>query len=294
MLWSKPTILYDTILNYRIADHISFAKYWQIKNDPTVSVIRSGHKVCMVTVPSSIHQISILWQHLFLDPLLQDMQTGWHLCLLPRHMVVVIKDGLYICERLAPEKEEQIESTKMYMYRFGYEPDMPVQIHDWRQASEVVMVPTHYKGFVLQPYQPWYKHMQAMGSAFFRLFVPHSTTILCAVLFSLSVGSLYYGYQNYMHNFDRIHVLEAWPAIQSSKARVDQLLQLVGLFTEARAPVSLVKCITMNGESLSIQCDERFSPDKNLDVMKQFLKKYYPHAVHVSKQKGCIVVSVLK
>lgn len=276
MLWSKPTILYDTILDYRIEDHVSLTKYWQIKNDPTLSAMRLGHKVCLVTTPKIIDQTSILWQHVFLDPLLQNMQTGWHLCLLPRHMVVVIKDGLYVCERLMPEKEEQIESTKAYMYRFGYEPDMPLQTHDWRQTSETVTVPPHYKGFVLQPYRPWYKKAQDVGRTFFRFFAPHTTNIFGATLIGLVLGSLYYGYQNDTHDWDRIRVLQAWPTIQSSKARADQLLELVGLLDEAKAPASLVKSIAMDNKGLSIQCDEKFTSDHNVEALKQFLKKYCP------------------
>lgn len=281
MLWSKPAILYDMILNYRIEDCVSWAKYWQIKNDPTVSAMRLGRKVCLVTIPSTIDHASLLWQHLFLDPLLKDMQVGWHLCLLPRHMVVVIKDGLYVCERLASEKEEQIESTKTYMYRFGYEPDVLVQIHDWRQSPESVMIPTNYKGFVLQSHQPWHKKARAVGLAFFRLVAPHTISILGATFVSLIIGSLYYGYQNYMHDWDRVRVLKVWPVIQNSKARGSKLLELVGLFNEARAPRSLVQSIIMNDDGISIQCSNTFSSDKNLEAMKQFLKKYYSHAVDV-------------
>jgi hypothetical protein len=286
MLWSKPTILYDTILDYRTLDPVSFAKYWQIKNDRSMSAMRAGHKVCTVMMPSHINQTSILWQHLFLDPLLKDLQTGWRLCLLPRHMVVVIKDGLYVCERLVPTGEEQIESTKTYMYRFGYEPEVPVEVQDWRHASEAVTVPAHYKGFILQPYRPWYRQTQDIALAFFRLFAPHTPIILLATLLTLSIGSLYYGYQNYAHSLDRIHVLQAWPAIQNSKARVEKFLELMGLLHEAKASTSLVQNVTMNNNGISIQCDDKFPPDKNIEVMKEFLKKYYPHRVRVHSAKN--------
>lgn len=282
MLWSKPTILYDTVLDYRTENHVAFVKYWKIKQAPTISAIRVGHKVCTVIMPPNINQTSILWQHLFLDPLLKDMQTGWHICLLPRHMVVVIKDGIYVCERLTPEKEEQIESTKTYLYRFGYEPDIPIQIHDFRQASETVTIPIHYKGFILEPYQPWYQLLKNIGLSFLKLFVPHTTSILLATFISLCMGCLYYGAQNYVHDFEKIRVLRSWPAIQSSKARLNQLFQLVGLFNEAKAPISLLQHISVNNDGITIQCSDTFSPGKNLEAMKQFLKKYYPHVANVS------------
>jgi hypothetical protein len=281
MLWSKPTILYDTILDYRIENYTSLTKFWKIKHDSTVSAVRVGRKICLATVPQNLSQTSILWQHLFLDPLLKDVQSGWHLCLLPRHMVVVIKDGLYICEGLVSQKEEQIESTKTYLYRFGYEPDMPIQIHDWQKAAEAVTIPAHYTGFVLEPYHPWYKHVQNIGVTFFRLLAPHTISLLCSILLSLSMGSLYYGYQNYTHDQDRIRMLQAWPAIQSSKARTKKLLQLVGLLDEAKAPTSLIQKIDMNNKAISILCSDVFSPDKNLETMKKFLKKYYPYPVTV-------------
>lgn len=281
MLWSKPVILYDTILNYRTEDHVSWLHYWKLKQDKTLTVVHIGQKVCVATVPSEINQTSILWQHLFLTPLLKDMQTGWHICLLPRQMIVVIKDGLYICERLTSGKDEQIESTKTYMYRFGYEPDVPVQVHDWREASETVSVPPRYKGFILEPYKPWYKRVQDISLSLFKLLSPHTTIILGATLLSLTMGSLYYGYQNYAHGLDRLHVLKAWPAIQSSKARVNQLLQLMGLFIEARTPASLVQVITVNDKGILIQCDSKFPADKNVEVMRQFLKKYYPYDARV-------------
>ncbi|MEK7654968.1 MAG: hypothetical protein AAB323_01760 [Pseudomonadota bacterium] len=281
MLWSKPTILYDMVLDYRIEDHILFAKYWQLKNDPALSVMRAGRRVCVVKIPPAINHASILWQHLFLDPFLKDLQTGWHLCLLPRHMIVVIKEGLYVCERLVPEKVEQIESTKTYMYRFGYEPDIPLQIHDWRQAAQAVTVSPHYKGLVLQPYQPWYKHAKDVGLTFFRLFAPYITSLLGATLMGLSVASLYYGYQNYVHDWDRIRVLQAWPDMQSRKSQVNHVLQLAGLFDDAKAPLFLVKSITINDKGIIFECDDTFTSDKNLEVMRQFLKKYYPYPVTV-------------
>lgn len=282
MLWSRPTILYDTILNYRTEDYISFAKYWQIKHDPQVSAIRVGQKVCTVTIPLDISQTSILWQHLFLDPLLKDMQTGWHICLLPRHMVVVIEDGVYVCERLIPGKEERIKSTKTYLYRFGYEPDLPVQIHDWRHVPETVIVPMHYRGFILEPYQPWYKQAKNIAMFFFKLFVPCTISILLATSISLSMGSLYYGFQNYTHGCERIRILRSWPAIQSNKAHLNKFFQLVGLFNEARAPISLIQHISVNNTGTVIRCSEAFHPDKNLEVLKQFLKKYYPYVTSVS------------
>jgi hypothetical protein len=290
MLWSKPTILYDTVLDYRIEDYVSFVKYFQMKNDPTMSTMRFEHKICLVAVPSTITKLSILWQHLFLDPLLKDMHTGWHLCLLPRHMVVVIKDGLYVCERFVPQKAEKIASTKTYMYRFGYESEMPVSIHDWQQASETVSVPPQYKGFVLQPYQPWYRRAQDIGLTFFRLFAPYITRALCATLICLVLGGLFYGYQNYACNWNRIRVLQAWPAIQRSKAQVGQLLELVGLLYEAKAPTHLVKSIAINDKGLSIQCDEKFTSDHNVEEMKQFLKKYYPYDVRTTIATSSILL----
>jgi hypothetical protein len=126
----------------------------------------------------------------------------------------------------------------------------------------------------------------------FRLLSPHITSILGATLLSLMMGSLYYGYQNYANDLDRIHVLKAWPAIQSSKARVNKLLQLMGLFAEARAPESLVEVITVNDNGISIQCDSKFPADKNVEVMRQFLKKYYTYDVRVrpSQNKGLEIV----
>lgn len=292
MLWFKPTILYDTILDYRTEDYVSWPQYWKLKQDKTLAAVRIGQKICMATIPSTISQTSILWQHLFLYPLLKEPQTGWHICLLPRQMLVVIKDGLYICERLTSGKDEQIESTKTYMYRFGYEPDVPVHINDWRQFSEIVTVPPHYKGFILEPYRPWYKGLQNVGLTLFKLLSPHTTSILGATLLSLMMGSLYYGYQNYVHGLDRIHVLKSWPAIQSSKARGYKLLQLVGLFAEARTPESLVQAITVNDKGISVQCDSKFPADKNVEVMRQFLKKYYPYDVQVrtGQNKGLEIV----
>lgn len=281
MLWSNPTILYDTILDYRLNEFVSWSQYWKMKHDPTVAIMRSGSQLCTVTLPSNIRQTSILWQHLFLDPLLQKMQIGWHLCLLPRRMIVVIKEGLYVCERIPPENEELIESTKAYLYRFGYESDVSIQIHDFRQRSEQVSIPIDYMGFVLQPYQPWHLRIKAVASTFLSLYFPHTLTILGATFLSLSLGSFYREYQNYIDGQDRVHVLHIWPQIQTRQARVQKFFELVGVLTEAKAPAQLIQTVRIDDTGVVVGCSGVFPPPKNLEVVTQFLKKYYPHAVTV-------------
>ena len=278
MLWSNPTILYNTIVDYRIENNRSWPHYWKLKYDPTISVIRFKNKVCLLTIPSNVNQISILWQHLFLNNRIKELHTGWHICLLPRHMVVAIKDGLYICERLAPKKEELVESTKSYLYRFGYEPESSLLIHDWRQDSEDVKIPTDYDAFILQPHQSWHKRIKSIVSLFSIFFSPHITNILLGTLFSLSAGSLYYVYQNYTHDFAKIQILRSWPSIENRKIRIKKLLELVGLLNEAKTPQWFIQNISIDDCIILIKCSEAFPPDKNLETIKCFLKKYYPHS----------------
>jgi|GEM_PF-4946078 len=287
MLWSNPTILYDTTLNYRVENNISWSHYWKLKNDPNMATMRLNHQVCLASVPPNIVEPSILWQHLFLDPLLKDMQAGWHLCLLPRRMIVIIKDGLYVCERLvSSEKEELIESSKTYLYRFGYELDVPLEIHDLRQNSETIKISPHYKGFILYPNQPWHRQTTETVLAFLQLFTPYKTIVLSTTLLSLSFSSLYYSYQNHVHDFDRINILRSWPKIQHNRIRFEKLLKLIGLLDEAKAPKSLIENVFTDDNKIIIQCSSTFSADKNLENMKIFLKKYYPYLVNVKTGKN--------
>ncbi len=292
MLLTKPDILYDTIVQYEIEPNIALKKYLKIKWSPEYAIVKSGKNVSIAKTPPNLKNTSILWQHLFLADKLKSMTKGWHLCLLPRQMVVVIKDGLYVCERLLPNNEEPIESTKKYLYRFDYTPDIPMNVYDFQDIPETVRISKNYKGFIFKTNEKITTKIYKIISTALNLLKPHLLILLASTCINLLAATCYYSLYNYRHDYYRIELLKQWPTLKQSQTQMRKVFQLFGLLEEAHAPKNFLNGLETDFNKINFTCNPKFAIQKNKQVLKKFLDKYYSYPIKVINKGKQIIFTL--
>ena len=223
------------------------------------------------------------------------MCHGWHMSFLPHCMIMVVRDGIFIVERIHSSKdtdEALITSTKNYLFRKGYEEDETITIHDLRENKVNLKKGIKaYSGICFKNFRniffPWILLLQKIGNVLGR----HILSIFAATAFCLLLSLSFYGYvvsQN-KHKLRHVHMIQDEVSIKKNKQLINRYIESINLLIEAKAPSDLFERMTFDGKSVDYHLSKSYIPSKNKNEMEAFFKQY-DLQVTIKEEKGRLIL----